>query len=594
MKLCLIAAACAVTLTAQIAPAPLAPPDTVVAKVDGADITIQDMQTLLLDAPPDFTQQLGKQPEIFLREMYRLKFLAGEGDKLMLGDKSPTKERVEAERMVAVAQARINFEQDSYSPSEQELNDFYAANQVAWSTAKIKVILIGFQPDPTPGAVSTAKALNDRSSADAAKFATDLVLQLRTGADFAALAEKYSDDKESKANGGDFGVPVKPTGNLPDDLKRAIFAMQPGQVSDPLRQPTGFYIIRLEEMNAQPLSDVIEQITQQLKGAHSSAWLKDLNTRLAPKLSRPEFFTQPVNPNAKPGATVTIAGSTFKPDTVIATVEGADVTVQHFQDLVARAPADFIRQLGPKPDAFLQQMYILDYLAADADKMKLGEKSPLKEQFEWQRRLEIATARVNLEQDSYQPTEKEINDYYTANQSSWSAATIKVILLGFKPDLEKGTTEDAVKRIAEQALNGAHALNDRSQTEATKLAADLVAQLRAGADFGKLAAQYSDDKESKNDGGDFGMAVKTTTKVPEDFKAAIFALKPGEISDPVRQPTGFYIIKLEKKEVQPLREVSAPIAQKIKENHRTEWLDGLSARFTPKLVRPEFFTQQPK
>ena len=598
MKICLMTLACAAGLLAQLpspgVPAPAKPdPATVIANVDGTDVTVGDMQALLQDAPPQFTQQLGSKPDIFLREMFRLKYLAAEGDKLKLGEQSPTKDRIEAERMLGVAQARINIEQDSYAPSEQEINDYYLANQVRWSTAKIKVILIGFKPDATPGMPAPANALNDRSPGDAAALATDLVRQLRSGVDFAKLAAQYSDDKESKAAAGDFGVPVKPTSKLPDDLKKAVFALMLGQVSDPVRQPTGFYIVRLEEMTAQPLREVIESITQDLKGVRANAWIKEQNTRLTPKLVRPEFFAQAVNPNVKPGTTVTMAGVTLKPDTVIATVDGEDVTVQRFQEFVQQAPADFLRQLGNKPDSFLQQMFFLRFLAGEADKLKLGDKSPLKEQFEWQRKYEVATARVTREQDSYQPTEKEIADYYAANQSKWSEANIKVILLGFKPDITKGTSAEDVKRAAEQALNGAHALNDRSQAEATKLAADLVAQLRGGADFAKLAKQYSDDKESKDEGGDWGVPIKTTSKSPEDFKNAVFALKPGEISNPVQQPTGYYIIRLEDKKVQPLKDVTASIAQELKGIHLTVWLNELSTRFTPKLIRPEFFAPAP-
>jgi parvulin-like peptidyl-prolyl isomerase len=201
---------------------------------------------------------------------------------------------------------------------------------------------------------------------------------------------------------------------------------------------------------------------------------------------------------------------------------------------------------------------------------------------------------VTYEQDSYQPSDQEVADFYAANQATWSAATIKVILLGFKPDPITGTSEEAVKQIAEQIFNAAHALNDRSQAEATKLAADLVRQLRAGADFGKLAAEYSDDKESKDEGGDFGIPIKTTsTSYRDDFKQAIFALKPGEVSDPVPQPTGFYIIRLEEKKVQPLREVSDLIKTQLKADHVLAFIADLDVRLKPKLLRPDFFTQAP-
>lgn len=589
MKTCLLAVACAAASIAQnlppAAPTPLQP-DTVVANVAGVDVSVQDFLDMFQNAPEDFRQALGSKPDAFLLEMFRMKYLAAEGDKLKLGEQSPAKERFEAKRSFALAIQRLNFEQDSYQPSEQEIADFYQANQSRWSSAKIKIILLGFKPD-TPNAT----VVNERSPAEAGTLAADLVRQLRNGADFGKLVEQYSDDRESKAAGGDLGMVITATSKLPDEVKKAVFALKPGQIADPVRQPGGIYILRLEEMTTQPLSEVIEPITQEIKGGHRNSWLTELNTRFNPKLVRPEFFTQALNPNAKPGASLSIAGATFKPDTVVATVEDKDITVQQFQELVQKAPPAFVQQLGGKPDSFLEQMYLLNYLAQEADKLNLADKSPLKDQIEWQRKYEVASARVNLEHDSYQPSEQEVGDFYSRNQAAWSAATIKVILIGFKPDPIKGTSEEEVKRAAEQAFNAAYALNDRSQAEATRLAADLVRQLRAGADFAKLAAQYSDDKESKAEGGDFGIPIKTTSSFRDDFKNAIFALKPGEISDPVPQPTGFYIIRLEEKKVQPLREVTDPIKQELKASHLQTWLAELNTRFTPKQLRPDFFAQ---
>ena len=51
------------------------------------------------------------------------------------------------------------------------------------------------------------------------------------------------------------------------------------------------------------------------------------------------------------------------------------------------------------------------------------------------------------------------------------------------------------------------------------------------------------------------------------------------------------IIRLEEKTVQPLKEVIEPITHEIKGNHRNAYINGLNGRFTPKLVRPDFFVQ---
>src|ERR1700730_16926387 len=131
MKICLIALAGATAAVAQLlppgAPSPIEP-GTVVANVPGVDVTAQEVQNMFLNAPVEFVRALGSKPDELLRQIFFMKYLADEADKLKLGEKSPLKEQIEAERQYAVATARVNYEQDSYAVSEQEINDFYAAN----------------------------------------------------------------------------------------------------------------------------------------------------------------------------------------------------------------------------------------------------------------------------------------------------------------------------------------------------------------------------------------------------------------------------------------------------------------------------------
>ncbi|HEY4583614.1 MAG TPA: peptidylprolyl isomerase, partial [Lysobacter sp.] len=66
------------------------------------------------------------------------------------------------------------------------------------------------------------------------------------GADFAALARANSDDTGSKATGGDLGLVGR--GALAPAFEKALFSMQPGQVSDPVRTDFGWHVIRLVQV----------------------------------------------------------------------------------------------------------------------------------------------------------------------------------------------------------------------------------------------------------------------------------------------------------------------------------------------------------
>ena len=76
-----------------------------------------------------------------------------------------------------------------------------------------------------------------------------------------------------------------------------------------------------------------------------------------------------------------------------------------------------------------------------------------------------------------------------------------------------------------------------------KEANDFLVAIKAGADFGKLASQVSQDAATKDKGGDIGFISKGL--VIPDIEKAAFALKPGEVSNVIKTPLGYHIIKVE-------------------------------------------------
>ncbi len=77
--------------------------------------------------------------------------------------------------------------------------------------------------------------------------------------------------------------------------------------------------------------------------------------------------------------------------------------------------------------------------------------------------------------------------------------------------------------------------------KAMSKADDLVKKLREGQDFTQAAISFSDDANALK-GGDLGW--RTMSEVPTLFVNDIHKLKQGEISDPIRSPSGFHIIKM--------------------------------------------------
>ena len=72
---------------------------------------------------------------------------------------------------------------------------------------------------------------------------------------------------------------------------------------------------------------------------------------------------------------------------------------------------------------------------------------------------------------------------------------------------------------------------------------DIYRKLQEGADFARLAAELSEDRQTADNGGE--MAPFTSSRmVPEFIEAIHYLDKPGDISSPVRSDFGWHIIKL--------------------------------------------------
>ena len=80
----------------------------------------------------------------------------------------------------------------------------------------------------------------------------------------------------------------------------------------------------------------------------------------------------------------------------------------------------------------------------------------------------------------------------------------------------------------------------RSKEEALERAKTVLARATAGDDFGVLAAEFSDDRGSKINGGKLGRFQRRMMVKP--FADAAFALKPGELSGIIETPFGYHVI----------------------------------------------------
>ncbi len=127
-----------------------------------------------------------------------------------------------------------------------------------------------------------------KDDAEVKAKAEDLLKQARAGADFAALAKKYSEDEGSAKNGGDLDYFGR--GRMVPEFDQAVFAMEPGQISDLVKTQYGYHIIKLVDKKpstTRPLADVKQQIQDQLSYERAQTQASDLATSLEGQIKNP-------------------------------------------------------------------------------------------------------------------------------------------------------------------------------------------------------------------------------------------------------------------------------------------------------------------
>jgi parvulin-like peptidyl-prolyl isomerase len=93
---------------------------------------------------------------------------------------------------------------------------------------------------------------------------------------------------------------LRSSDNIPDAFRAAVFALKKGDLSQPLKQPNGFYLLRAEEVTVRPLSEVRDEIYNELKNTRADEWLRKQDTDAKVEIVNKAFFSDaPAAPPAK-------------------------------------------------------------------------------------------------------------------------------------------------------------------------------------------------------------------------------------------------------------------------------------------------------
>lgn len=263
---------------AAAAQPPAASDDPVVVVIDGKPWRRTELESMIHRLPPNVGQNFFVDKRTFLLQYALVQRLAEMAEKAGIPEEEPHKTRLAYQRAVYLAQAEMDQAAMRIQVKPEEQQQYYEEHKQDFANARVRVIYVSFNDNPPPS--KDPKAKRPRTSAEAEKLARELAAKARAGADFAALARQFSEDEETKDKGGEFR-PVKPNDtNLPPEIRTVIFALKPGQVSDPVRQTGGFWIFRLDDYVVPPFADVQSEVYEALREARFREWIEGVQKSL--------------------------------------------------------------------------------------------------------------------------------------------------------------------------------------------------------------------------------------------------------------------------------------------------------------------------
>ena len=243
-------------------------------------------------------------------------------------------------------------------------------------------------------------------------------------------------------------------------------------------------------------------------------------------------------------------------DPVLATVNGTEI---HQSDLtVAEAEAGQLPPMSPdaKKDYLVQFMADMILVSKAAQDKKLGDTP------EFKAKLDFARKKLLMEAILQQAGKDAMTD----------AAMHQVY-------------NDAVKTMGdEQEVHARHILiraaagDDKANKEAEEKIKAIIARLKKGEDFAKVASETTEDPSGKTTGGDLGYFTKEQM-VPE-FADVAFKLEKGQISEPVHTQFGWHVINVEDKRKKPapsFDEVKPQIEQYVTRKAQADLVTKLRA-----------------
>jgi peptidyl-prolyl cis-trans isomerase SurA len=245
-------------------------------------------------------------------------------------------------------------------------------------------------------------------------------------------------------------------------------------------------------------------------------------------------------------------------DRIVAVVNKDVITANELSEAVGTAQRQLRRQGTPLPERGLLERQMLERLILDKAQLQLARDTGIRvdeltldravQRIAQNNNLTLADFRTALERDgvSFPAWRDELREQIVLTRLREREVDDRIQVSDTEIDLFLAELQGKPdKRVEYQLAHILVRVPDQATPErieaARARAQKALAEARTGADFASLAASYSDAPDALQ-GGVLGW--RSHDRLPELFSGVLAAMKPGEVSEILRSPAGFHLLKL--------------------------------------------------
>ena len=245
-------------------------------------------------------------------------------------------------------------------------------------------------------------------------------------------------------------------------------------------------------------------------------------------------------------------------DRIVAVVNDEVITQNDLSDRVNLVMRQIQRQGGQLPSADVLTRQILERMVNDLVQVQLAKETGIKvddatldrtiERIAQENNLAVPAFRAALERDGIRFARFREDIRSEILLARLREREIDNGIVVTDAEVETELAREAREASGDSEYNLAHVLvvvppqsNSQQIEQRRRRALAALSELRRGTNFAQVAATYSDAPDALQ-GGNLGW--RATGRLPQAFLGAITRLQPGEVSDIIRSPNGFHIVKL--------------------------------------------------